>query len=576
MKNIKNSVLIRLFCLLSIIFVATIFPMRMPERGKEAAKAYRVRMQQPKKQYFIYQADDKSKGMWVDKDLVETNCKPIKAMIEDFVGELNEIPLNFPIEIIRLVFYVLSDHIDINDLSLTDLISIANAFNFLDVPADKMNLILARIKSDLVDKVNDKNSDEQLKQLHPDLQKALMLDSIINCLKDSIVKKYAKDRKQALVGYPWSVFCVAVSPDGTKILSGCWQNTQDNLILCDISDPSNITPKALAGHPGAVHSVAFSSDGKKIISSCYGNQNNLILWDISDSNNIMPKALVGHPEGVYSVAFSPDGTKIVSGSRGKQNNLIVWDITDPNNITPKALAGHPMTVKSVSFSSDGKYIISSCVGINDNLFLWDVTDINNNIKYNLSDKLPILNSWVAFLPNGKQFVSCGNLLALWDVSDPTNVSHKELGSLYDFNIDSGVSSLALSHDGKQIALGHHNGFTLLDINDPNNRVTVDTSKAVLAIAFSPDDKRIVTGESAFSKNNSESNLNIWTVFTDQERQLLNQVRNYTVDQIRLIYMFCLKASKGEKILLQSDSEEQNIFMTLPEDMQKLLKDLFFA
>ena len=54
------------------------------------------------------------------------------------------------------------------------------------------------------------------------------------------------------------------------------------LILWDITDLSNITRRELVGHPRDVYSVALSYDGTKMVSGCYGSQNNLIVWDASD------------------------------------------------------------------------------------------------------------------------------------------------------------------------------------------------------------------------------------------------------------------------------------------------------
>jgi hypothetical protein len=41
----------------------------------------------------------------------------------------------------------------------------------------------------------------------------------------------------------------------------------------------------------------------------------------------------------------------------------------------------------------------------------------------------------------------------------------------------------------------------------------------------------------------------------------------------LIYQLSLQLLKGRSIALKKDSNEQQIFLTLPQDMQKLLQDL---
>ena len=112
-----------------------------------------------------------------------------------------------------------------------------------------------------------------------------------------------------------------------------------------------------------------------------------------------------------------------------------------------------------------------------------------------------------------------------------------------------------------------NQYFLHAIDDPNNithQVLEGHPDTVYAVAFSSDGKYIVSG--SYGRQN---NLILWTLLTDQEDALLKQLKNYNADQIRLIYQLCGKALRGETI--QLSSEELQI---LPQDMQKLLTDLF--
>ena len=77
--------------------------------------------------------------------------------------------------------------------------------------------------------------------------------------------------------------------------------------------------KTLEGHLSVVYSVAYSPDGTKIISGSYDQT--IKIWDANTGECL--KTLEGHIEPVQSVAYSPDGTKIISGSVDK--TIKIWD-----------------------------------------------------------------------------------------------------------------------------------------------------------------------------------------------------------------------------------------------------------
>ena len=66
----------------------------------------------------------------------------------------------------------------------------------------------------------------------------------------------------------------------------------------------------MEGHSHYVWSVAYSPDGTKIVSGSYDNT--IKIWDANTGACL--QTLTGHSGGVESVAYSPDGTKIISGS----------------------------------------------------------------------------------------------------------------------------------------------------------------------------------------------------------------------------------------------------------------------
>ena len=110
---------------------------------------------------------------------------------------------------------------------------------------------------------------------------------------------------QTLAGHLNSVCSVAYSPDGTKIISGSFDNT---IKIWDANTGECL--QTLEGHSHYVWSVAYSPDGTKIVSGSYDNT--IKIWDANTGACL--QTLTGHSGGVESVAYSPDGTKIISGS----------------------------------------------------------------------------------------------------------------------------------------------------------------------------------------------------------------------------------------------------------------------
>ena len=62
-----------------------------------------------------------------------------------------------------------------------------------------------------------------------------------------------------------------------------------------------------AGHPGPVLAVAVTPDGTQIITA--GDDGIARIWDRASGQQVGP-ALTGHTRPVFAVAVTPDGTQI--------------------------------------------------------------------------------------------------------------------------------------------------------------------------------------------------------------------------------------------------------------------------
>jgi hypothetical protein len=146
-------------------------------------------------------------------------------------------------------------------------------------------------------------------------------------------------------GHTDNVTGVAFSPDGTRLVSGSFDQT---LRVWDVGTGREAL--ALQGHTDGVTCVAFSPDSERLVSGGYDRT--LRAWDAQTGREVL--TLKGHRGSVRRVTFSPDGRRIASG--GDDQTLRVWNAESGQEVL--ALKGHTGPVRCVAFSPDGKRLAS--------------------------------------------------------------------------------------------------------------------------------------------------------------------------------------------------------------------------
>lgn len=557
MKIIKSiqhtNRMFRLIPLFAVIFVNNVFSMDTDQQFEPG-------------KYFIYQIGT-SNGIVVNKTLAE-KCGFIKNIIS-YSGQENEIPLDFPVDSIQLAFDVLADKSIIQTLPWGDLIVLANIFDFLEAPYSMIDIVLNKIKSYV--SMYCKNSSvvmikTLLKDLNPDLSTEVLVDLSINSLKKLIIEKKIQYRIYPLLGHPAPVHEIVLSDDGKRMVSCCPGN-QNNLILWDISDLSNVKNKSLVCEQRNIDGIALSADGNRLV-SC--SKDNVILWDISDLRNITHKPLECEQRNINAIALSADGNRLVSCSNDIQYNLILWNITDSNNIRHQSLVGHPKSVISVGLSADGNKLVSGCYGSQNNLIVWDITDFNAITHQSLTGYLDSVYSMILSADGDKIVFRAINKqdIIVWDITDLNAIIHQSL-----VGHSGTVFSMALSANGNRLVSGcdgESDNLILWDISNPNDithQTLISYPGSVFAVGLSADGNKL-----AYGLNNA---LNVLILETEHEQLLLNKLKNYNVDQIAFVYSLSLWALENKAITLQQGSDEWAIFSTLSYDMQKLLTELIF-
>ncbi|KZP27149.1 WD40 repeat-like protein, partial [Athelia psychrophila] len=164
------------------------------------------------------------------------------------------------------------------------------------------------------------------------------------------------DPSVLLVTNPCDMLCLALSPNGRRIVIGFYEHA----IVRDTATGEELAKmENMAG--ASVLSVAFSYDGSRI--TCGTHKSTVYVWDsVTGARVIGPLSHSGSSTFVIAVAWSSDGECLLSGCR--TGEVILWNITSPNGnqlitkIHHPGCSQHENHLSSLVFSSDGSHFAS--------------------------------------------------------------------------------------------------------------------------------------------------------------------------------------------------------------------------
>jgi WD40 repeat protein/tRNA A-37 threonylcarbamoyl transferase component Bud32 len=297
--------------------------------------------------------------------------------------------------------------------------------------------------------------------------------------------------------YGDGILAVAFSPDGHRLASGGgtwgWTRSQDTSIR--VWNLVSGETRRLEGHSQAVFGLAWSPDGRLLV-SC-GLDGRIKAWEPDLGRELEPFVASPKQRIVCRADFSPDGRLLGVVGLDDPNptaRATLFDVKTRRVV--RELAGHSMAVQGIRFSPDGKYIATS--GTDLRVKIWSVATPPAFVSLEGHSQVV----WTtAFSPDGRR-VATGSLdqtARIWDASNGK--------LLQTILVRFPVVSLAFNHDGqKLVTVGPENSACLWQIRQKaeggkQTEIRAESellrlrghARAVVAVAWSPDDRWIATG-----------------------------------------------------------------------------------
>jgi len=296
------------------------------------------------------------------------------------------------------------------------------------------------------------------------------------------------------------IISLAISPDGKRLVSGDYTG---EIIVRDASDGRALrrfhNPRPL--------SLLLSNDGSILFAGMHDG--GLFVWDTTKDKDI-PLGTRNFGDGINAMAVSPDGSTLALALAVRDGVVRLWE--PGTGRFHGDLRGHHDEVLRVAWSRDGKSLLTA--SRDQTACLWSTTGgLLRTFRGHLGDV-----ETAAFTPDGQKVVTAGDdqSAILWNVD-----GGQPCDMLPDTPVDGWVSGLAFTPAGNEVigtgscdeAGGSFEAFlTAWNLADSNRPEPLQTSsRAGVAIAFSPDGRQMAVGESSPPQSTVKSRVRIWSL-----------------------------------------------------------------
>jgi hypothetical protein len=233
---------------------------------------------------------------------------------------------------------------------------------------------------------------------------------------------------------PSDVFTIAVSPDGRSVAWGAGPIVR----LSDLESGRELG--TFVGHRKTVTCVAFSSEGKRLLSS--STDGTMRLWDVKSRKELDRPFLLTSDDWAWSVAFTPDGLHALTSRSVKQKTLVpvqLWNLQTREDEHRLDASRGTLANHVAALSADGRRVLSAG---DDRMRLWDL-ETGKELQCFTGHKNLVRS--VAFLPDERRVlsVSYDETAKIWDVASGRLLCNftRHRG---------GLKGVAIAPDGKHV------------------------------------------------------------------------------------------------------------------------------
>ncbi|MDE0736688.1 MAG: protein kinase, partial [Pirellulaceae bacterium] len=291
---------------------------------------------------------------------------------------------------------------------------------------------------------------------------------------------------KTLTGQKYSVYCMALSPDGSRLATGGRGGV-------DIWAPASGKKLININEVPTIYSLAFSPDGKFLAAGGrdFENHETLNIWDWE--NEKITQTFTDYRRGsdvcFAKVSYSPDGQLITYP--GQDGNIKVCQATTGKMVS--SLQGHQKSAERPSFSPDGTRIVASSYHSADdqNVKVWDWERGQEVLTLGVAGHV----TDVAFGPQGKWLAATVNqagnkTIRIWEWKDDDKAVFSQVLS----GLKRRILCLAFSPDGNFLAAsGFDKRVIIWNLEEAiSQRVFVGHAKNIYEVLFHPDGDRVLS------------------------------------------------------------------------------------